>query len=189
LKVGIISDSHDNLPAVQKAISILNSGDLDYVLHAGDIVSPFTAKLLADLKSAVYVTFGNNDGERIMLKEVLCSSGNCTLIWPKLTVQIGKYRIALTHGEDEEAVEALAYSGKYDLVIYGHSHKTSERRVNNSLLVNPGELCGYLTGYQTLAITDLEQKRVIIKRVDTEDEEDVTGNDVWASLPKSNTEP
>lgn len=159
MKIGALSDSHDNLPAIKKAVSRLNSEDrLEYVFHAGDIISPFAAKEFLNLKSPVFFTFGNNDGERLMLKDILSSSNKSKLIWPKITVEIEKYRIALLHGEDENAVEALAKSGIYDVVIYGHWHKVVNKLVNDTLVINPGELCGYLTGKSTLAIVDLETK-------------------------------
>ncbi len=41
--IGIMSDSHDNLDAIRKAVKIFNNEDLDLVIHAGDLISPFTA--------------------------------------------------------------------------------------------------------------------------------------------------
>jgi putative phosphoesterase len=147
---------------INKALAILNSEKIDCLLHAGDIISPFSAKLFLELNYSSYFTFGNNDGERIMLKEVLSYSKKCRLIWPKSTISLDQFKIALIHGEDEEAVEALASSNKYDLVVYGHWHKIVNKVIGNCILVNPGELCGYLTGRRTLAITDLDKKETEI---------------------------
>jgi hypothetical protein len=133
-----------------------------YVFHAGDIISPFSAKEFFSLNYPIFVTFGNNDGERLMLKDIFSSSNKSKLVWPKITVKLGGYKIALLHGEDEDAVEALAKSGVYDIVIYGHWHKVVNKLIGNTLLINPGELCGYLTGKSTLAIVDLETKEVQI---------------------------
>jgi putative phosphoesterase len=163
MKIGVLSDSHDNLPLIRKAVSRLNlEEELEYVFHAGDIISPFAAKEFFNLRQTIFFTFGNNDGERIMLKDILSSNSKSKLVWPKVTVELGKYRIALLHGEDESAVEALAKSGVYDVVIYGHWHKVVSKLINNTLLINPGELCGYLTGKSTLAIVDLETKSASI---------------------------
>lgn len=120
MKIGIISDSHDNILIINKALSILNSEQIDCLLHAGDIISPFSAKLFLELNLTSYFTFGNNDGERVMLKEVLSHSGKCKLIWPKSTISLDRLKITLMHGEDEEVIEALASSNRYDLVVYGH---------------------------------------------------------------------
>ena len=39
--VGLISDTHDNLPMVEKAVKRLNEEKVGLVLHAGDYVAPF----------------------------------------------------------------------------------------------------------------------------------------------------
>jgi len=158
MKIGIVGDSHDNLKAIEKSVSFLNSEKVDYLLHTGDMVSPFSAKLFLRLNSKSFFTFGNNDGERLMLKQTLSESENCNLIWPKSTFTINKYRIVLTHGEDEEVVEALGQSGAFDLIAYGHWHRPVNKKIGNCLVVNPGELCGYLSGRSTLAIVDMEKR-------------------------------
>jgi putative phosphoesterase len=162
LKIGVISDSHDNIPVIEKALDILNSEKVDCLLHAGDIVSPFSAKLFLGQSFTTYLTFGNNDGEKIMLKDVLSQSERCKLIWPRATINLNHFKIALIHGEDEEIVEAIALSNVYDLVAYGHWHKVVNRVIGKSILVNPGELCGYLSGRRTLAIVDLVKKETKI---------------------------
>ncbi|MHC1592429.1 MAG: metallophosphoesterase family protein, partial [Candidatus Helarchaeales archaeon] len=64
-KIGIMSDSHDNIEAVKKAVKIFNEHDVMQVLHAGDIISPFVSFLaFKDLKCEFHAVFGNNDGER-----------------------------------------------------------------------------------------------------------------------------
>ncbi|MFW6128541.1 MAG: metallophosphoesterase family protein, partial [Halobacteriota archaeon] len=47
-------------------------------------------------------------------------------------------KIALFHGEFREIPEALAQSGKYDIVFYGHSHRFEESHFGDTLLLNPG---------------------------------------------------
>jgi len=38
-----MSDSHDNLEAIRSAVQLFNKQNLDLVIHAGDLISPFTA--------------------------------------------------------------------------------------------------------------------------------------------------
>jgi len=165
MRLGVLGDSHDNLKMIEKALSILASEKVDAILHTGDIVSPFSAKLFTRVETPVYFTFGNNDGEKILLKEILSSSKNCKLVWPKASIELEGYKVALLHGEDEEMVESLAASSKYDLVAYGHWHKTVNKRFGKTMLVNPGELCGYLSGRPTLAVVKLEEKEAEILEV------------------------
>lgn len=162
MKMGVIGDSHDNLKNIEAALSILISNKVDVILHTGDIISPFSVKLFTKIETPSYFTFGNNDGEKLLLKEILSSSKNCNLVWPKALIELRGYKIILLHGEDEYLVESLAESNKYDLVAYGHWHKIVNKKVNNTMLVNPGELCGYLTGRASLAIIELEKKEAEI---------------------------
>jgi len=46
LKLGILSDTHDNVPQVRKAVALFNREMVDLVLHAGDYVAPFSVKPL-----------------------------------------------------------------------------------------------------------------------------------------------
>ncbi len=46
MKIGIISDTHDDIENVQEAIQIFNKNKVDYVIHAGDYVFPGILKNL-----------------------------------------------------------------------------------------------------------------------------------------------
>ncbi|MCJ7470999.1 YfcE family phosphodiesterase, partial [Candidatus Bathyarchaeota archaeon] len=60
--IGLISDTHDCLPLVDKAVKRLNDENVDIVLHAGDYVSPFVIPKFKDLRMKLIGVFGNNDG-------------------------------------------------------------------------------------------------------------------------------
>ena len=45
-----MSDSHDNLDALKRAVQYCNRQKVDGVLHAGDLVSPFVNRVLKDLQ-------------------------------------------------------------------------------------------------------------------------------------------
>ena len=64
MKIGIIADTHDNIPAIKKAVRFFNTQDLEYIIHAGDYVAPFSLKELMHVKARFIGVFGNNDGEQ-----------------------------------------------------------------------------------------------------------------------------
>ncbi|KAA0005879.1 MAG: YfcE family phosphodiesterase, partial [Thermoplasmata archaeon] len=68
-KIGVISDSHDNMEAIKKAVEFFNENDVELVIHAGDIVSPFTADEFKKLNCDMLLIYGNNDGDKLYLKE------------------------------------------------------------------------------------------------------------------------
>jgi len=49
--IGIMSDTHDDIAQTKKAITTFNQRNVDHVLHAGDIISPFMIDTLKELKS------------------------------------------------------------------------------------------------------------------------------------------
>lgn len=51
---------------------------------------------------------------------------------------------------------AIAASRIYDLLIYGHTHKQDIRRVDRTLIVNPGEATDWITGSARVVILDLK---------------------------------
>ena len=153
--IGIMSDSHDNMDAIKAAIELFNKKKVTTVLHAGDIISPFTAAPFKKLDADLYFVFGNNDGDRLLLKEkfeeieaVCCGDFG--------DLEIDGKRIALIHGIYEAPVQALAESGDFDIVIRGHTHHAGVAKIKDTLLINPGETAGVLTGKRTVALLDPE---------------------------------
>lgn len=153
--IGAMADSHDRLDAVDKAISFFNSQEITDVLHAGDLVSPFVVPLFSKLKAKLHFVWGNNEGDHDFVKVRFANIG-VTPLGDFAALQLDGKKIALLHGIHEEIVDSLVESGCYDLVVRGHNHK-AEITEGETLVVNPGEVCGYLTGRQTVALIDLQE--------------------------------
>ncbi|MFX0088970.1 MAG: metallophosphoesterase [Candidatus Hodarchaeota archaeon] len=156
MRIGVISDTHDNLDAIKAGVEILIEREVQFVFHAGDLVSPFTAKYFSPLKDKFVAVYGNNDGDKVTLKNKYESAG-LEIRGIFAEKDIGGRKIALIHGTTSEVVEALVKSEMYDIVLFGHSHRTLVKKVNNVLVVNPGEACGYLHGKRTLATIDTKE--------------------------------
>jgi len=155
MKIGIMSDTHDRLDAVEKAIEFFNREKVEHVLHAGDLVSPFVAPKFAKLKAKLHYVWGNNEGDKEFIR-VKFSEIGVTPLGNFAALELGGKKIALLHGTHDEIVGALIRSGSFDVVVRGHNHK-AEILKGRTLLINPGEVCGYLTGRQTVAILDLSE--------------------------------
>lgn len=156
--LGVLSDSHDNVGILKKAGAFFREKGVAAVLHAGDWVAPFSALALREgfgPEGRLIGVFGNNDGERHYFAQVAERVG-LELLPEAGEVELGGRRIALYHGTAAILTEALIGCGKYDLVVTGHTHRAETKRVGKSLWVNPGELCGALTGANTVALVDLD---------------------------------
>jgi putative phosphoesterase len=152
--VGLIADTHDRLPMVEKAVKRLNEEKVGLVLHAGDYVAPFVIPKFKDLRTKLIGVFGNNDGDRELLKRRFREHEGSEIRGNFAEVAIDGLKIALLHGDDEGLVKALVESGGFDVVVHGHAHKAEVSRRGKTLVVNPGEACGYLTGKSTIGLLD-----------------------------------
>ena len=161
MKIGIMADSHENMPMIAKAVALFNRERAGLVLHAGDIISPITAKEFKRLKMKMVAVFGNNDGEKLFLKEKFAPFAEIhERAWEG---EAGGRRVLMIHAPD--ALAALEASGVYDVIVYGHTHEAVARKGKRTLVVNPGECCGWITGRSTVAILDTDEMSVEIKNL------------------------
>ena len=147
MRIGIISDSHDNLPKIEKAVRFFNKQRVDFVLHAGDFVAPFTIPKLKSLNADWLGVFGNNDGEIRGLARI--SQGRIRK--GPFKIRLDSKKVILTH--DIKTINLDTQDAH--LIVFGHSHRPKILKKRNKLLVNPGESCGWLTGKSTVALVDL----------------------------------
>ncbi|MCX8150963.1 MAG: metallophosphoesterase [Candidatus Bathyarchaeota archaeon] len=160
--IGLISDTHDNLAMVEKAIERFNSEKVELVLHAGDYVSPFVIPKFKTLKCRLIGVFGNNDGDHEFLRRRFVEAGNCELRGRFAEITVDGFKIALLHGDETDLLNALFACDCFDAVVYGHVHTLTIRRNSKKLIINPGEACGYLTGKPTVGLLDTKHREAKI---------------------------
>ena len=153
--VGLISDTHDRLRLIDEAVERLNEKNVEVVLHAGDYVSPFVASHFKPLKAPLIGVFGNNDGDRTLLKKKFAELG-ADIRGRFAFVLVDGLRIALLHGDQTELMRSLLELESHDVLVSGHTHVAKTYRKGKTLVINPGAVCGYLTEKPTIAILDTE---------------------------------
>lgn len=151
MKIGIISDTHDRLDMVRRACQLLREAGVATVLHAGDFVAPFVVGEFDKGGMALIAVFGNNDGEKLFLSQKF-KEHHFQLYPGPYEFELEGRKICLMH--EPRCLEALSRSGSYDLIIYGHTHQIDIQE-EGTLVINPGEACGYLSGKSTCALVDL----------------------------------
>ncbi len=138
--ISVISDSHDHIQNLKKAVEISNERGAEYLLHLGDIIAPYSAKILADFSGIVHAVFGNNDGEKNGLARVFNQFGG-TIENPPYKLSIKDKKMALMH--EPYILDDLVASKHYDYIFYGHLHEADLNQINSCYTLNPGELCGW----------------------------------------------
>ncbi|PIY96758.1 MAG: hypothetical protein COY66_03155 [Candidatus Kerfeldbacteria bacterium CG_4_10_14_0_8_um_filter_42_10] len=164
MKIAIISDTQDNLINTQRALEIINQSGAEAIIHCGDLCSPWILKeLTSKFAGPIHLTFGNNDAEEFLFMEWTKTEGqNAKFYKPMGELELGGKKIAFTHYS--VFGEGLAATQKYDLVIYGHNHLKSEQLVGQTLLINPGSLCG-IGQPASFAIYDSENNQVTFESI------------------------
>ncbi|MBS3814852.1 metallophosphoesterase [Candidatus Bipolaricaulota bacterium] len=160
--VGIMADSHDNMDFLARAVDFFNEGGVDLVLHAGDFISPLTVGPLSDLECELIGVFGNNDGDRLFLREKFGQEGVGRIERNPYQFEVGGKNVVLMH--QPRLLEILENSPTPDLIVYGHTHEVDVRR-GNPLIVNPGEVGGWMTGKASVGLVDLRKLEVEIKEL------------------------
>lgn len=137
MRIAVLSDSHDNIWKLNKAMSSLAQADV--VLHCGDLIAPFmiTRMIKGTEGKPVHIVWGNNDGDKFLLTRVAESAENITIHGDFAELELEGLQVALNHYP--KIARPLAESDRYDLVCYGHDHTAHEEWVGETLLLNPGE--------------------------------------------------
>ncbi len=155
MRIAIMSDTHDHIWNLEKALS--RTQGISALLHCGDLISPFMVRKLAERlpTTPVHLVWGNNDGDRRLVSQVAQGAGPIRCHGEFADLEIGGLRIWMTHYP--EIARAVALSGQYDLVCYGHDHAAHEEQMGATLLLNPGELMG-LNGRSGFVLLEIETR-------------------------------
>ena len=162
MKIGVISDTHDNVPKIEAAVCFFNNAGVEAVLHCGDFVAPFALLPFKKLWPKLYLVYGNNDGEKKGLRALAAEHG-WTLGPMPMEVELGGRKVAMLHEPDR--LEDLRRAARHDIIVYGHTHKPRASHDGGRLALNPGEGGGWLSGKATLAVVDLETLAVAFHEI------------------------
>jgi len=132
MRIAVLADTHVNTleHLSKKIIDAISTVDL--IIHAGDFTDVQVLKELKQLR-VVKAVQGNMDSMELK-----------TMLPVKEIVEIESKRIGITHGSDspwgiEERVRKIFELDRINVIVYGHSHKSQNKVMNDILLFNPGK--------------------------------------------------
>ena len=155
--VGVLSDIHDRLDHLERALRLFESREVGTLFFLGDFCSPIPSRILAQYPGTVHAVFGNGDGDRFAIADVAARSDALVLHGEWAELEVDGHRVALTHYPIYG--QALARTGDYDAVFSGHTHERHEQAFGRTLWVNPGEVLGW-KGAPSCAIWHSRANRV-----------------------------
>lgn len=163
MRIGILSDTHDQVARTARAVSLLIAQGAEALIHCGDYTCPEVILECGGLPS--YYVFGNNDFDQTDLRRAMRSVGGVCLEWGGV-VTLGQRKIAVTHGDAAHELRRLAALAP-DYLLFGHSHCRADDRRGATRWINPGAL--YRASEWTVAVIDLDVDSVAFHFVDARD--------------------
>jgi uncharacterized protein len=146
--IGIVSDSHDHLENIGKAVKLFNERQVELVFHCGDWSAPFVPDFFRGLKAKLVSVFGNNERERAaFIENAKRSSLNIEFHDLSVEMEIENRKLAVFHGHSAPLLNSLILCGKYDAVFSGHTHSFLTESHGKTLHVNPGTISQYRDGH------------------------------------------
>ena len=159
MKVGVVSDTHNNLKSCNKIVELFNEAEVDRVIHTGDITQAKTLEIFSGLNAPLWGVFGNNDiGERESLTSAVKQCG-FEFIEPPLTLFWLEKKIVVVHDPLELS---MVNACDYDIILHGHTHRKTIEYDGGQLTFNPGECAGHMAGYNAIGVLDLHELKVEI---------------------------
>ena len=154
MRIAIISDTHGQMPATQTAIRMLESLEVERVLHCGDIGSVEVARLFSSWPTDFVL--GNCDWDQAELADAIETTGN-RRHGRYGDLEIEGRRIALLHSDDHRKFKATIEQGAWDLVCYGHTHRAAIDRRGSTQVLNPGAIHrAYPPSFATVELPSLD---------------------------------
>jgi uncharacterized protein len=155
LRIGVVSDTHNQLQNVRRIVELFNAARVDRVIHTGDITQARTLEAFGGLTAPLVGVFGNND-EREPLRTAAARAG-VRLEEPPLSLAWAERRLLVVH--DPHFLGHADLAGN-DLVLHGHTHRAVHERRGGALVFNPGECAGQLAGHNTVGVVALDTLEV-----------------------------
>jgi len=153
MRIGILSDSHDNVENVRAAADVFTQQDVTTLLHCGDVCGPAVVEALAGF--SVYFAQGNMDRLPALPLAIEALYGPGRLARCRQLL-LGGFPVALLHGDDDGLLDQVVRSGEHAFVFHGHTHRRADRWVGKTRVLNPGALGGVRRESRSVCIVELQ---------------------------------
>jgi hypothetical protein len=150
MKIALLSDSHRKTTLTIQAIDMLKSKGAQYLVHAGDLEIKENLDILKNSGLTYVSVFGNND------YNLLQYSDNYNINQEPYYFKIEDVTFKLMHIPNYLTPDS-------DVVIFGHTHDFHQEYNNNTLFINPGEVCARNKSITECALLEIKEDKYIIE--------------------------
>jgi len=136
MRIGILSDTHDQVERARRAVAALLTAGAEALIHCGDLTIPAVVEEIVG--APAYIVFGNCDYDLDDLRLAMRRTGATCLERGGL-IELGGRRIAVTHGDSRREIDRLTAESP-DYFFSGHTHLRRDDRQGPTRFINPGAL-------------------------------------------------
>lgn len=153
MRIGVLSDTHDNLDNLLTVLEILRQRGIQTVIHCGDLtdfslISHFSGFRL------IYLT-GNMDAASGTIKKRVEQMREDNFAGLVFQGNLDGVMVAATHSHLEGKVMELVQEKRFCWIFHGHTHKRRDETIQGTRIINPGALGGLVRGPRSFCIVDL----------------------------------
>jgi hypothetical protein len=164
MRIGVLSDTHNNIGNLLKAVRLFQGENITTLVHCGDMVNVTTAKQMSGF-DLIYVN-GNMDDSAAAVNDTLWMlNPNNETPGALFSGKVGGVKIGVTHGHLHGKLEQLVRKGGHAFVFTGHTHRQRDEMVGKTRVINPGALGGARYGERTVCIVNLDSSDVRFVKV------------------------
>ena len=157
MRIGLMADSHDRIPAIAEFVRLMQQSGVSMLLHAGDYCAPFALRPIEEASMSLAGVFGRNDGDTQGLLAKATAGFGAELYTGPHSFELGGQRVLVVHDIGDVQPRSIE---THSIVVHGFTHQQAMKTRGDTLIVNPGECCGWLFGTPKAAILDLDDKTV-----------------------------
>ncbi|MFA9428170.1 metallophosphoesterase [Natronorubrum sp. A-ect3] len=167
MQIGIISDTHDNVAAIERAVEIFDEEGVEVVVHCGDFIAPLMIQYFDAFE--LHGVLGNNDGDAATLQSAFNALGGESELHGRFaSLEFDGLSFAVLHGESKAEVEAITAGETFDFVCYGHHHERELSEDGRTTVLNPGaHVLPGSAADQTVAIVETRSEAVRFRSVES----------------------
>lgn len=157
MRVGLIADTHDRIPAIAEFVKLMQEAGVSMLIHAGDYCAPFALRPIEEASMSLAGVFGRNDGDIQGLLAKATAGFGAELFEGPHSFELSDQRILVVHDIGDVQPRSIE---AHSIVVHGFTHQQEMKTRGETLIVNPGEGCGWLYGTPSAAILDLDSRHV-----------------------------
>jgi putative phosphoesterase len=153
MKLGILSDTHNNQETLRRALAIFRRENVTTLIHCGDMTTPQTAALMTNFK-VIHVS-GNMANAPGAIRRALLALNPESVSGPAFSGRLGGVWVAAAHGHAAYQLDTFVRDGRYAYIFHGHTHRRRDERVGQTRIINPGALGGIRHEDRSICLVEL----------------------------------